>query len=49
VVLLQPVVQVGTGPVPDILAQRGADRPGVAVVAVRGLSQSLRMAVELTG
>jgi len=34
VILLQPVIQVGTGPVPHTLAQRGADRPGVAVVAV---------------
>src|SRR4051812_11259735 len=34
VVLLQPVVQVGTGPVPHILAELGPDRPGVAVVAV---------------
>src|SRR3954454_13723320 len=34
VVLLQPVVQVGTGPVPHALAQLGADRPGVAVVAI---------------
>src|SRR5215204_901337 len=34
VVLLQPVVQVGAGPVPHALAQRRADRPGVAVVAV---------------
>src|SRR3954465_2243481 len=33
-ILLQPVVQVATGPVPRILAQRGADRPGIAVVAV---------------
>src|SRR4051794_9647439 len=34
VILLQPVVQVGAGPVPHIFAQLGADRPGVAVVAV---------------
>jgi hypothetical protein len=34
VILLQPVVQVGTGPMPHILAELGADRPGVAVVAV---------------
>src|ERR1051325_5175792 len=34
VVLLQPVVQVGAGPVPHILAEFGADRTGVAVVAV---------------
>src|SRR3954471_1348576 len=34
VVLLQPVVQVGTGPVPHILAELGPDRPGVAVMAV---------------
>src|SRR4051812_29926385 len=30
VVLLQPVVQVGTGSVPHILAELGPDRPGVA-------------------
>src|SRR3954469_13925968 len=35
VILLQPVVQVATGPVPHSLAEFGADRPGVAVVAVR--------------
>src|SRR5215207_4847438 len=35
VVLLQPVIQVATGPVPHPLAQRGADRPRIAVVAVR--------------
>src|SRR5215213_6269270 len=35
VVLLQPVVQVGTGPVPHTLAEFGPDRAGVAVVAVR--------------
>src|SRR3954451_15926963 len=35
VVLLQPVVQVGTGPVPHSLAQLGPDCPRVAVVAVR--------------
>src|SRR3954463_4083931 len=34
VILLQPVVQVGAGPVPHALAQLGADRAGVAVVAV---------------
>src|SRR3954451_7707562 len=34
VILLQPVVPVGTGPVPHAFAQRGADRPGVAVVAI---------------
>src|SRR3954468_16515505 len=34
VILLQPVIQVGTGPVPHILAQLGADRPRIAVVAV---------------
>jgi hypothetical protein len=34
VVLLQPVIQVSTGSVPHAFAQRGADRPGVAVVAV---------------
>src|SRR3954452_12379703 len=28
VVLLQPVIQVGAGPVPHILAELGADRPG---------------------
>src|SRR5215211_7133340 len=33
VILLQPVIQVATGPVPHILAQRGADRPRVTVVA----------------
>src|SRR3954462_157157 len=35
VVLLPPVVQVGAGPVPPILAQRGPDRGGVAVAAIR--------------
>ena len=30
VILLQPVVQVATGPVPHILAQLVADRPGIA-------------------
>src|SRR3954447_7737066 len=35
VILLQPVIQVATGPVSHALAQRGADRAGVAVVAVR--------------
>src|SRR3954471_23385013 len=35
VILLQPVVQVGAGPVPHILAEFGADRAGVAVVAIR--------------
>ncbi len=35
VVLLQPVIQVATGPVPHILAQLGPDRPGIAVVAIR--------------
>src|SRR3954447_9845196 len=35
VILLQPVIQVATGPVPHTLAQLGPDRPGVAVVAVR--------------
>src|SRR4051812_8095565 len=34
VILLQPVIQVGAGPVPHALAQLGADRPGVAVVAI---------------
>src|SRR5215203_3694329 len=34
VVLLQPVIQVATCPVPHSLAQLGADRPGVAVVAI---------------
>src|SRR4051794_15747241 len=34
VVLLQPVIQVSTGSVPHAFAQRGADRPGVAVVAI---------------
>src|SRR5215208_6990237 len=34
VVLLQPVVQVATGPVLHIFAQSRADRPGIAVVAV---------------
>src|SRR5215218_2978381 len=33
-ILLQPVVQVGAGPVPHTFAQLGADRPGIAVVAV---------------
>src|SRR4051812_21352110 len=35
VVLLQPVIQVGAGPVPHSLAQLGPDCPRVAVVAVR--------------
>src|SRR5215213_11590712 len=35
VILLQPVVQVGAGPVPHTFAQLGPDRPGVAVVAIR--------------
>src|SRR4051812_17027051 len=35
VILLQPIVQGGAGPVPHILAQRRADGAGVAVVAVR--------------
>src|SRR3954453_18454536 len=35
VVLLQPVVQVATGPVPHTFAQLGPDRAGVAVVAIR--------------
>src|SRR4051795_12607767 len=34
VILLQPVVQVGAGPVPHIFAQLGADRSGATVVAV---------------
>src|SRR4051794_41533087 len=34
VILLQPVVQITTASVPHALAQLGADRPGVAVVAV---------------
>ena len=33
-VLLQSIVQVTVGPVPDVLAQLGADGAGVAVVAV---------------
>src|SRR5215210_2246334 len=33
-ILLQPVVQVGAGPVPHTLAQLGPDRPRIAVVAV---------------
>src|SRR3954454_18029902 len=35
VILLQPVVQVATGPVPHTFAQLGPDRAGVAVVAIR--------------
>ena len=35
VILFQPVVEVAAGPVPHLLAQLGADRAGVAVVAVR--------------
>src|SRR3954451_11916287 len=35
VILLQPVIQVGAGSVSHTLAQLSADRPGVAVVAVR--------------
>src|SRR5215207_6305500 len=34
VVLLQPVIQIATGPVPHTLAQRGAECTGVAVVTV---------------
>ena len=34
-VLLEPVVQVGAGAVPDGLAQHGSDRPGVGAVTVR--------------
>src|SRR3954447_4321056 len=34
-ILLQPIVQIPTASVPHALAQLGADRPGVAVVAVR--------------
>src|SRR3954453_20830697 len=34
VILLEPVVQLATGPVPHTLAQLGADCSGVAVVAV---------------
>src|SRR4051794_35534532 len=35
VVLLQPVIQVGVSAVPHSVPQLGADRSGVAVVAVR--------------
>src|SRR4051812_43603948 len=35
VILLQPVVQIPTASVPHSLAQLGADRPGVAVMAIR--------------
>src|SRR4051812_31621950 len=34
VILLQPVVQIATGPMPHSLAQLGADRPRIAVVTV---------------
>jgi hypothetical protein len=33
-ILLEPVIQVGIGSVPHILAQFGADRPRVAVMAI---------------
>src|SRR5215203_5703380 len=34
VILLEPVVQVATGPVPHTFAQLGPDRAGIAVVAI---------------
>src|SRR5215207_2033818 len=37
VILLQPVVQVGAGPVLHIFAEFGPDRPGVAVVTRSGV------------
>ena len=41
-VLLEAVVQLGSGPVPDGLAQHRADRPGIGAITVRGTAKYLR-------